>query len=68
MIDEYKTHYSEMKTCDRLGEEVLVEQIKASEVIIAQCNYRNLDRCEVDPDNPIPCSLGLTKLVRIVRD
>lgn len=68
MLEEYKTHYSDMKYCDRLGEDILVEQIKSSEIIIAQCKYLNLERCELDGDNPIDCPLQQSKLIRIIKE
>ena len=67
MIEERKTHYSDTKYCDRLGEDVLVEQMKTSEIIIVQCRYHNLDECDIDINNPINCPLKLNKLVRIIK-
>jgi hypothetical protein len=67
MIEERKTHYSDTKYCDRLGEEVLVEQKKdIGERIIIQCGYINLGRCDMDSLNPRSCLLN-NKLVNVIR-
>ncbi len=76
MIDEYKTHYSERKHCERLGAKVLVEQMKPSGNIIVQCRHITFDGCNLnfDPNDshdiryfkPKSCPLQLEKIVRIV--
>jgi len=67
MIEERKTHYSERKYCDILGGNVLVEQIKVSEIIIVRCRYANLGDCDIDIKNPRSCLLK-SKLVNIIKE
>jgi len=67
MIEERKTHYSDTKYCDRLGEEVLVKQIRApGDTVIVECKYANLGSCDMDTLNPRACLLD-SKLVNVIR-
>ena len=65
MIEERRTHYSDTKNCNILGEAVIVEQMKTSGTMTAQCRYYGLGYCNVNPDDENrKCSLVLEKLVR----
>ncbi|MDO8528904.1 MAG: hypothetical protein Q7S06_03370 [Nanoarchaeota archaeon] len=65
MIEERKTHYSETKNCDILGEAVVVDQMRTSGTMIAQCRYYSLGFCNVNPyEDDRRCVLVLEKLVR----
>lgn len=66
MIEDRKTHYSDMKHCERIGGNVLVEQMKVLEIMIVQCKYLNLDSCDLDIDNPVTCPLKLEKIVNVI--
>jgi len=79
MIEEHKTHYKCMRHCRRLASDIVVEQMKVSEMMIVRCKYNNLDNtCYVDFDSnnsrdirffePTSCSLGIEKIVKVVND
>lgn len=67
MIEERKTHYSDTKYCEILGEEVLVKQIRApGDAVIVECGYAKSSNCDADPVNPRPCQLN-SKLINVIR-
>ncbi|MCX6746515.1 MAG: hypothetical protein NTU63_00065 [Candidatus Pacearchaeota archaeon] len=78
MIEERKTHYSDMRYCKRFGKKILVEQMKSTGRIIIQCRYLHLDGCHVnfDPNNSHEiryfksesCPLKLEKIVNVIED
>lgn len=79
MIEEHKTHYTCKRYCNHLARDIVVEQIKQSEMMIVRCKYNHLDNtCYVhfDPNNshdilsfePTSCPLGVEKIVQVVND
>lgn len=70
MIEEKKTHYSDTRYCNRFGAGIVVEQMKTSGTMIAQCVYYHFDAscyCGVaDGGDFKKCSLVLEKLVKKV--
>lgn len=63
-IKEYKTHFADTRLCEVLGEDIIIEQMKASGSIIVQCrNAAGFVKCYADYLNPTDCPLSHDKLI-----
>ena len=67
MIEERKTHYSDTKYCDRIEEDILVQQMRVpGDTVVVQCKYVNRGNCDMDTSNPRACLLN-SKLINVIR-
>jgi len=67
MIEEKKTHYSNMRYCNLIGKNVIVEEMKVSGNTLVLCRYINLGSCNVDRDYPRNCPFKEVKLSKLIK-